>query len=120
MGIIKSMRRQVAVYWSLSNAAVKYDAYGNPITQVVPVEIKCRWDQMQTEFIDAEGTKRLSQAVVFVDRDVDIGGSLFEGVLSDLVDPSDPNKNPGAFEIKAFTRTPNLKNTETLLTAFLS
>ena len=119
MGVITRMRNQKAVYWSLGTGSVKYDDFGQPINTSIPIEIACRWDGSQTEFIDTEGTKRLSQGVVYVDRKVDIGGHLFEGTLSDLIHPSDPNKNPGAFEIKQFTTTPNFKATETLLTAFV-
>lgn len=119
MGIITTMRRQIAVYWSLTPNDVKYDRYGQPIPIITPVEIKCRWEDVQEEFIDSEGTKRLSRSVVYVDRIVDIAGSLFLGLLTDLTDPEVPSDNPGAFEIIQFTQLPNLRNTETLLTAFL-
>ncbi len=120
MSIISRMRKQDAVYWSLTAAGIKYDTFGNPVNAVQPIQIKCRWDGSQEEFLDSEGTKRMSQAVVFVDRDVDIGGYLFEGVVADLQNQTDPRKNSEAFEIKAFKRTPNLKATEFLLTAFVA
>lgn len=115
------MRKQTAVYWALGSAdsgGKDFDAHGQPI-YTDPVQIKCRWDDVSEEYIDAKGTKRISRSKVYVDRDVDVGGVLMLGVLTD-VDPSKrPNENEGAEEIKRLDKMPNLKAKEFLRTAYL-
>ena len=71
------------------------------------------------EFLDAGGTKILSNAVVYVDRDVDVGGVLMLGELTDITDETNVKENDGAWEIKRYDKLPNLKNTEYLRTAYL-
>lgn len=121
MSIIKRMRKQIAVYWALAStesAGSDHDDYGQPVV-TDPVEIKCRWEAKSEEFIAANGTKTTSRAVVYVDRDVDVGGILMLGELTDITDEEDPKENEGAWEIKRFDNTPNLRATEFLKTAYL-
>ena len=114
MGLIKRMRRQVAVYWAKSGT----DDYGQPI-KVTPVEIKCRWEDIVEEFIDPDDNPQMSKSVVYVDRTVDIGGVLMLGTLTSGVDQANPKENDGAWEIKQFNSLPDLKAKEFLLTAYL-
>ena len=66
MSIITKMRKQTAVYWALSS----YDEYGQP-TWDSPVEIECRWEDKSEEFIVSDGTRQVSNAIVYVDRDME-------------------------------------------------
>ena len=114
MSVIVKMRKQTAVWWERESAP---DTYGR-FSFNAPVEIACRWDDTLQEFLDAQGEKRLSQAVAYVDRIMKPGDRLMRGSLeSDLTD--DPIPVEGAFEIKRFDQNPNFKATETLLTAFM-
>jgi len=120
MGIIKRMRKQIAVHWALASAesgGIAHDDYGQPVL-TDPVEIECRWEAKSEEFVAANGTKTTSRAVVYVDRDVDVGGVLMLGELTDVTDV-DAKENEGAWEIKRFDRIPNLKATEYLRIAYL-
>lgn len=122
MGIITRMRKQTAVYWplaSVDSGGVAADDYGVPeVTN--PFEISVRWEDRNEEFLDATQTRQLSNAIVFVDRDVDVGGILMLGVLTDVVAGADvKDKNRTAFEIKRYDKLPNLRATEFLRTAFL-
>jgi hypothetical protein len=108
------MLKQTAVYW----APDVPNAYGDP-SYDVPCEISVRWESRSEEFLDTEREIRMSNAVVYVASDVEVGGVLMLGVLSMDVDQSDPKNNEGAFEVQRFDKLPNLKATETLRTAYL-
>jgi hypothetical protein len=116
MSIITKMRKQTAIYWPPSLS--KFDAYGQPLSDP-PVEISCRWEDVQEEILDPQGTSVVSKAKVYVDRDVELGGVLMLGELSEITDPSNPKANEGAWEIIKFERMPTLKATEFLRTVYL-
>jgi hypothetical protein len=114
MSLISRMRRQDAVYW----APGSNDRFGNP-TNSQPVQIKCRWETIITQIVNSEGREVLSHSLVYVDRDVVVGGILWLGTLEQLTSQSEPFKNQGAAEIIRFDKTPNIRNTETLREAYL-
>jgi hypothetical protein len=121
MGIITKMKKQTAVYWpseTSESAGDAFDDYGKPVV-ADPIEIDCRWEDVSEEFSDATGTRQISRAKVYVDRDVDVGGILMLGELTDITDEVNIKENDGAFEIRRFDKLPNLKATEYLRTAFL-
>lgn len=113
MSIITRMRKQKAVYWKRLTA----DQYGR-YTFATPVEIDCRWDDLGEESRDAEGQVIMSNATVYPDRVMYEGDKLKKGALESDT-PDDPSELTDAHEIQRFAETPNLKNTETLYTAFL-
>lgn len=122
MSLITRMRRQTCVYWALLGAdsagVVDYDDFGQPqLTD--PTELTCRWEEITIEFLDTQGTRQLSNARVYVGQDVDLGGVLMLGELTDITDEDNPKENDGAWEIRRFDKLPNLRNTEFLRTAFL-
>lgn len=116
MSLITRALRQTAVWWSVSFVAV--DDYGQPVVSS-PIEIKVRWDDVVEEFVTSDGTKEMSRAVVMVDRDVSVGDVLMLGTLSDIKDATRPKANTGAWEVRSFSKTPNLKHTENLRVARL-
>ena len=122
MSIITRMRKQVCVYWGLASdesAGVAFDDYGQPIL-TDPVELDCRWEDVSEEFIAADGTRQFSNAKVYVEQDVDVGGVLMLGTIeADITDSSNVKENEGAWEIKRFDKLPTFKATEFLRTAFL-
>lgn len=114
MSLISRMRKQLAVYWS----SQKFDDFGQPIP-LEPVEIKCRWEDVQVEYLTKDGTKQVSNSVVYVDRDVELDGFLWLGELSELTSQTVPEQNEGAHRIKQVNKIPNLKAKEFLITAIL-
>jgi len=114
--LIARMRKQKAVYWSLTSTG--FDDYGQPIPST-PIEIKCRWEDVSEEFLDGNGTVQLSRARVYVDRDVEIGGVLMLGELDSGVDESNPKENDNAWEIRRVEKLPTLKATQFLRTCYL-
>lgn len=121
MGIITRMLKQTAVYWppgSTDSDGDDFDDFGVPIV-TTPLEISVRWEDIAEEFIDSEGTRQISRSRIYVDRDVEIGGILMLGELTDITDAVNIKENDGAWEIRQFEKLPNLRQTETLRTVFL-
>lgn len=114
MSLITSMRRQIAVLWKQGDL----DNQGQP-SYAAPVEISCRWEDVQEGFLDSGMQKQMSRAVVYVDRDVSPEDVLMLGALDSGVVVDEPFENAGAYAVRAFNKLPNLKNTEYLLTAYL-
>lgn len=108
------MRKQKAVLWRRSAEPDKYGAFSFG----EPEEIDCRWDDSGKEFRNSAGQTEMSAAVVYVDRVVGFGDKLMKGEM-DSNTPDDPLDTRLAFEVKRFDITPNLRNTENLLTAYL-
>ncbi len=116
MSIITKVLKQTAVWWSQGSAAP--DEYGQPVV-AAPIEIKVRWEDAAEEFIDKDGTKQLTRAVVMVDRDVSVGDVLMLGTLGGVTDFGRAKNNAGAWEVRAFDKLPNLRVSEYLRTAKL-
>jgi hypothetical protein len=115
MSIITRMRKQVAVWWGQSAAP---DAFGQPVWGA-PVQIKCRWEDSVSEYIAKDGSTQRSTSRVYVDRVMKEGDLLRLGAITTLTNLSVPKKNSGVWEIKSFNQLPNIRNSETLLTAYL-
>ncbi len=117
MSLITKMLRDWAVYWPLS--ATELSAYGQP-TYGTAIEIRCRWQDRQEEYFTPDNVRKISKAKVFVDRDVVVGGVLWQGQLIDVpTSLTSPKKNAGAFEIQRFDKIPDLKYRKFLRKAYL-
>lgn len=90
-------------------------------TVAAPVELKCRWEDNQIEFLDKEGKLVMSKSQVLFKTGtvIDFGGILWHGRLADVVDPVIPANNVGAYEIRGISRIPDIKNHGMLITVFL-
>lgn len=110
---VKAMK-QKAVYWGLSTL----DAFGKPMYED-PVEIDCRWEKVQEEFVDANGDRVISKAKLIVDRDLELKGVLWLGELEDLIETDDPKENDDAWEIRLFKKTPDFKGTKFIREVYL-
>lgn len=113
MSLITKMLKQKAIWWK---AGAK-DRFGN-VTFDDPVEIDCRWEETGKEYLNAKGETAVSDAVVYVDRDISTGDFLCLGEL-DSNPVSHPLDKAGAESVKRFDKLPNLKVKEFLRTAYL-
>lgn len=106
---------QDAVYWAPAGIGDDGSAtYGTPIA------IKCRWDEMQTQFVAGDGSQRVSLAVVMVDRDLQLDGVLWLGLLTDPgLNQADPFDNAGAYEIQGLSKVANRRATKFVRTVYL-
>jgi len=112
---------QKAVYWapgSEESGGVDFDDYGTP-QYSSPVEIDCRWDDIDEEIISPTGDVTMSKAVVIVDREVKKRGVLWLGELSSVEDEDNPENNENAWEIIKVAQTPDVDGEEKLIRAFL-
>lgn len=114
MSVIKSMRRQKAVWWARESTPDEFGRFAYD----EPVEIDCRWDGASQEFQTPQGDTLVSKAVVYPDREVAVGDMLMEGEI-DSNTPDDPREEPDASEVRGKAKTPNFRATETLYTAYL-
>jgi hypothetical protein len=119
------MCKQAAVYWP---PGTKNDE--GQTTPGVAQEVKCRWDDVNETFIDAQGRTRTSKAKVYVLIDMEPGGYLWlsslkasavgsGAVLAELTDETDPNGNTNAWEIHGFSKMPDRRANDFLRTAIL-
>ncbi len=111
------MRKQDAVYWPPAVA----DGFGRQ-SLGTPVDVKCRWDDQSEQFFDPKtGVIEISNAVVYVDQDVLLGGYLWLGTVATIPggSPGDPQIIAGAYPIRKYLKNPNLRASEFLRTATL-
>jgi len=119
MSIISRMRKQQATYWPATPDMYGGVAFGSPIL------VECRWEDITENFIDAEGREAVSQAKVYVDQVLKVGGFLalgdYTGVTSTTTTAEEPTFMPpdAARPIRKFENLPNLRATEYLRTAWL-
>ena len=112
MSLIKRAMKQDAVYWPPSGVkGTGKKTFGSPI------EIKCRWDESSSrKYTDDRGVEQTSNAIVMVDRDLQLGGLLRLTTLTALgVDTATyADGTARYYEIKKIDKTPNLRVTEFL------
>lgn len=113
--------KQRAVYWSWETVAQPdIDAYGQKIYNYLnPVEIKCRFEIKNMEFLDRDGNKSDTNAVIFVDRDIKELGLLWLGRLSEVRYIREPFQNEGVFEVRKFDKIPSVHANKFLRTCYL-
>jgi hypothetical protein len=99
---------QVATYWPPG----ENDGFGG-LTYLAPFTINCRWQDKSVLFRDSDGREVTSDAIVYVGSEVQNKGMLYLGTENSL-DPA-----PGAKEIRAVQKSPDLDNFETLIKVML-
>jgi len=86
-----------------------------------PVELYCRWEELNQVVTDNKGAMTTSRAVVYLLQDVDEEGMLYLGTLESLYDDyatessasvvDNPIEIEGAYVIKRFEKLPVLGST---------
>jgi hypothetical protein len=117
------MLKMRAVYW---DPLPDTDEFGNKVF-AAPVEIKCRWEERVQEYSTGTNQTMLSNAVVYVDRDLRVKGVLkklerVDGVwqgLDSLVSQDNPFANEGAWEVNRFDKLPTMDARQYVRTAYL-
>jgi len=105
MSFLTRNLNQTVVYWGTPSP----DGFGGN-TFATYVEINGRWEDSSEKFINPEGEEVVSKAMIFLDQDVDIGGWLYLGDTDDIssANQDSPENVDGAYEIRAFMKTPNI------------
>jgi len=98
------------ITWWARNATDKFGQY----TYSAPVVIKGRWEEKNELFRNRAGDEEVSAAVVYVDRNIEVGDYLMLGVSKSmnvtLVD---------AQEVKKFMSTPDIRTLSNVRKAIL-
>lgn len=96
---------EVATYWPPGSP----DGYGG-FSASDAEDLKCRWQIAAKQYRDASGEIALSEAVIYVDRMVEVGGFLARGEAADRTE---------AREIRAVMVSPSLDGQIELVKAML-
>lgn len=83
------------------------DGYGG-VSYGNPTPVAGRWQDKRILFRDAQGREVVSEAVVYVDRELELAGRLLRGESADLNPPA------AAKEIRDVGRSPSLDGEEEL------
>ena len=97
------------------------DGYGG-FTFGTPVLLAGRWEEKQELFRDAAGRETVSQAHVFVSGDVAEGDYLACGDFRTTANPTTGGAGSngiGAHPIRSYSRSTNLRNTDSVRKAIL-
>lgn len=82
-----------------------------------PVLLSVRWEDRQEKFSSSVNRQELvSNAVVYLDRDVSVGDYL---ALGNQLTQNDPSVVPGASKIERFDKMPDLRNLDSVRRAIL-
>lgn len=101
MSLLRGTLNQTATYWGNPED----DGYGGK-TYDSPVTIAVRWEEKQEQFITPDSETKISQAVIRLDQDVDVGGYLLLGESAE----ADPETLQDAYRIMAFSKIPDLRS----------
>lgn len=106
MSFLTRNLRQTITRWPLSGIL---DNHGHP-TWDSPVLLNGRWEDFVEQILTTEGKTILSRSRVFLIVDVSIGDYLMLGEFGsgDL----DPHTLAGAYEVKDFRKTPQLRGSD--------
>jgi hypothetical protein len=101
---------QDATLWAASPSGYGGDAF------TAPTLVKCRWEARHETFVGILDRREIiSNAVVFIDRDVEVGDYLAEGDQTAQADPTTIT----AFKVQRFDRLTDLRSLTTLRRAVL-
>lgn len=101
---------QVATYWgSPSPTGFGGHTFGTPSSIMV------RWEEKNEEFVDEQGNQKISQAVVFAEGDLEVGGYLYLGETSE----TDPTSIDDALPIQRYAKIPDIRAVQYLRKAWL-
>lgn len=119
------MMKQQLVYWPPAGK----DMFGKPVWGTA-VQLACRWEDDNDEMLTPEGERVISSAKVFVAQDVLYSGVLLllnqNETINSLLDQTNPWNNIDGSgvarprRIIRFSKLPDLKNRQTLRTAYVN
>lgn len=101
---------QTATYWG----GPVPDGYGGS-TFSDPLTVRCRWEEKNEEFVDANGQEKLSRVIVYLEDDVEVGGYLTLGEST----TEDPQSLDDALPIQRYSKIPDIRAANYLRKAWL-
>jgi hypothetical protein len=82
------------------------DIFGKPQWNG-PHHLKVRWEDVNELFIGNDGKEQRSRSRIYLDRRINVGDYLMEGVSQNATPPAGLS-----FEVKAYRKIPNLSSTK--------
>lgn len=105
MSLVSRHMKDTIVYWPKPS----YDGFhAATYDSGYPVEIKGRWEDKEELFKDATGNEARSQAIVYTDVAVELGGFLFRGLETNLDSSQDAQTQAGAYVIQRVDKRESL------------
>lgn len=112
MSILDGKLNHPATWWSITGP----DGFGGD-KFAQPVLIDTRWEDIQVKFVGrVDHAEKVSNAVVYVDRDMAEGDYL---CLGDQTASVNPSAVVGAYKIERFDKTSDLRNVDNVRRAVL-
>lgn len=106
----KTSLNQTVTYWPSTGTDIYGgNTFGSPVTR------PARWEDKSELIRDKSGGEYVTKSRVFMAVDFDLDGFLFLGTSV----AADPRMVAGAYEIRQRSSIPDLRNLETIFTAFL-
>ena len=100
MEILFTMYDEKVTYWAPRDVP----GSANQTVYEAPIEVNAKWIDQAGQMVDVGGSLITSEAVVFVDRDLQARGMLCRKPLDGILYFREPLRN-GAIEIKKFAKT---------------
>lgn len=99
MALQDDVRTHDAILWRAGDP----DAFGDP-TYSDPEDLKVWWKDDAVEFLDANGTRVISNAVIIVGEELKTGDLLKRGTVADDVEPGiDPPEQSKTYPVRRYT-----------------
>ncbi len=111
MSVLSRNLNQDVTHWPNTGS----DGYGG-FTFGTPVKVDGRWEDKAVLFVGPNNEEEVSEAVVLLVTDINVGDYLGEG---DLTATADPTTIAGPYRIRQRQKVTDLRNLEALRTAFL-
>lgn len=115
MTVFSRYMPQEATYWPVQSPN---DGFGRVVFGS-PVLVQCRWENKAVKFVTAQEQEAVSDAIVYVAHEVEIGGWLALGDETAAGVSPGPRGLAGAREIRQVHASPSLAGDETLYKAIL-
>lgn len=100
-------------YWG-GEPTQPFDEFGDPIL-TLPHLITGRYEDKTERFLNKKGDQDMSNAIVYTQTAVEVGGYIYHGESYD----SDPESVSGTHQIRRVDKCPDISNRITLYKVFL-
>ena len=110
MGRFARNLKETVTVWPTSGGLYDGCTFGTPATQ------RARWEQKAVDFRTPNGEEEVSESVVWVLNDIDIGDYI---ALGDQTSIADPSTLVDARRVRQFSKIPDLRNVDIERRAFL-
>jgi hypothetical protein len=108
MQLIKKCRIHDAILWRS-----KGDNGRGTSVYELPVQIKCRWEGLESQQFTADSIEHRCNSLVLVDRNVKVGDILKLGLLTaEVGDTTDPTSLDDVNFVRKVEKTPTLRNAD--------